>query len=508
MIQPFARSLALATMAIATSSAQNLPIQEHRLSNGMRVLLVERHDEPTISVGWVARVGSADEHPGMTGIAHLFEHMMFKGTNSIGTRDAKRDEELNAAQDKVQIQIRQELDVMREKQRRGEVVDLMDPKVRTPRLQQLLGEFDGLVKEQRALIVKDELDKLYKQAGARGMNANTTTDRTFYHIDVPANKLELWAWLESDRLKNAVFREFYSERDVVLEERRLRTDATPTGRAFEAFEAMLWKAVPYTWPVIGWISDITQLNREQANAFFATYYAPNNLTAILVGDFKSDEALPMLERYFGRIPANPKGVPQVITQEPSQIAEQRMNVEVEANPMLVVAFKAVPGVHRDAAALGVLGAVLNGQSGRLNKELVLRQKLATSAGAGLNGMKFGGIFYLEARPVSERQPEELEPALYAEMEKLAREGVSEKELQKVKNQVQAESYSRLESANGLRDALAEAEGAGSYRDFLNEIAHLQAVTNKDIKRVAGTYFAKENRNVMLVHRKAAPQGGK
>ena len=340
------------------------------------------------------------------------------------------------------------------------------------------------------------------------MNANTTTDRTFYHIDVPANKLELWAWLESDRLKNAVFREFYSERDVVLEERRLRTDATPTGKAFEAFEAMVWKAVPYTWPVIGWISDITQLNREQANAFFATYYAPNNLTAILVGDFQSAEALALLERYFGRIQANPRGVPQVTTLEPPQIAEQRMSVEVEANPMLVAAYKAVPSVHKDAAALDVLGAVLNGQSGRLHRSLVLNQKLATSAGAELDGRKFGGLFYLEVRPVSERQPEELESALYAEVENLAKEGVSEHELQKVKNQFQADAFARMESADGLRDALAEAESAGSYRDFLDETARLQAVTNEDIRRVARAYFAKENRNVMLVHRKATPQGGK
>lgn len=513
MIQQSAGTLVAAFLALTALSAQGIPVKEHTLSNGMRVLLVERHDEPTIAAGWVARVGSANEHPGMTGIAHLFEHMLFKGTNTIGTRDAQRDAELNAAQDKVQAQIRQELDLLREQQRRGLIADLMDPKARTPRLQQLLGEFAGLVNEQRALIVKDELDKLYKQEGARGMNANTTKDRTFYHIEVPANKLELWAWLESDRLKNAVFREFYSERDVVLEERRQRTDATSTGKAFESFGAMVWQAHPYSWPVIGWISDITQLTREQANAFFATYYAPNNLTAILVGDFRSGEVLPMLERYFGRIPANPKGVPQVITQEPPQIAEQRMNVEVEASPMLVASFKAVPGVHKDAAALDVLGAVLNGQSGRLHRSLVLERKLATSAGAGLSGMKYGGTFYLSALPVPGRSPEELESSLYAEVEKIAKAGVSEQELQKVKNQVQADSYARMESAGGLRDALAEAEAAGSYQDFLDETAHLQAVTNQDIQRVARTYFAKENRNVLLVHRKAMPnksmpQGGK
>ncbi len=500
-------ALAAALAGAVPLLAQALPVTERTLSNGMRVLLVERHDEPTIAAGWVARVGSANEHAGMTGLAHLFEHMMFKGTDSIGTRDPKRDAELNEAQDKVQARIREELDVLRERQRRGEIADMMDPKSRSPRLQKLMGEFDALVKEQRALIVKDEFSKVYSQEGARGMNANTTSDRTYFHIEVPANKLELWAWMESDRLKNAVFREFYSEREVVLEERRQRIDATPTGKANEAFSAMTWQAHPYSWPVIGWISDISQVTREQANQFFATYYAPNNLTAVLVGDFRTAEALPLMERYFGRIPANPRGVPQVITQEPPQPAEQRMTVEVESNPTTVAVFKTVPGVHRDSAALDVMGSVLNGRSGRIHKELVLKQKVATAAQAYNRGMKLGGTFYLYGMPTADRKPEELEPLLYAEVERIAKDGVTEQELQKVKNQVQAESYARMENNNGLRDALAVAEAQGSYKDFLEEPARLQAVTSEDVKRVARTYFTKENRNVMLVYRKAAKAEG-
>ncbi|NTV73455.1 MAG: insulinase family protein, partial [Holophaga sp.] len=249
------RAAAAALCALAPLSAQDIPITERTLPNGMRVLMVERHDEPSISCGWVARVGSADERPGITGIAHLFEHMMFKGTKVIGTRDAKRDAELNALQDRTMAGIRTELDTLRERLRRGEIADINDPKVRSPRHLQLLAELDRLVQEQRGLIVKDELDKVYKQAGATGLNANTTSDRTFYHIDVPANKLELWAWLEADRLRNAVFREFYSERDVVLEERRMRVEATPTGKVQETFSALIWQAHPYSWPVIGWPSD-------------------------------------------------------------------------------------------------------------------------------------------------------------------------------------------------------------------------------------------------------------
>ncbi|GLH73452.1 hypothetical protein GETHLI_19540 [Geothrix limicola] len=365
-----------------------------------------------------------------------------------------------------------------------------------------MAEFDSLVKQQRALTVKDELDRIYKQAGARGMNANTTSDRTFFHIELPSNKVELWAWLESDRLKNAVFREFYSERDVVIEERRLRVDATPTGKAGEAFTAMVWQAHPYSWPVIGWISDVTQMTRDQANEFFATYYAPNNITAVLVGDFNPGEVLQMLERYFGRIPANPKNPPKVITQEPVQTAEQRLNAEVESNPSTIIAFKTVPSVHRDAAALEVLGSLLNGKSGRLYKELVLNQKSAVGVGAFYHGMKYGGTFSLYAMSAPDRRPEDLEPMLYAEIEKIAREGLTEHELQGVKNRVRAESFSRMEGHAALRDALAEAEGRGTYKDFLDEPDRLTVVTNEDVKRVANVYFKKERSNVMTIHRKA------
>ncbi len=502
-----ARWLPMILAASASVLAQDIPVQAHTLSNGMRVLLVERHDQPTISAGWIVRAGSANERTGATGIAHLFEHMMFKGTNTIGTRDAKKDAELNLAQDKVQAQIRQEMDILREKQRRGEIADMSDPKVRTPRLQELQGQFDALVKQQRELIVKDELDKVYKQEGAQGMNAYTHQDATFYHIDVPSNKLELWAWLESDRLKNAVFREFYSERDVVLEERRQRTDATPTGKLMEAFNAMLWQAHPYSWPVIGWVSDISQVTREEANRFFATYYAPNNITAVVVGDFKTAEALPLMERYFGRIPANPAGVPPIITQEPPQPAEQRMVGEADTTPMAVAVFKTVPDVHKDGPALDVLTAVLNGNSGRLHKELVLNKKVATGAQGFGRGQKLAGSFYLLAMPTPDRKPEDVEPMLYAEVEKIAKDGITDQELQKVKNQVQAQTYARLESNEGLRDGLAEADAAGTYKDFLEAPARMNAVTKDDVKRVAATYFKPENRSVILVHRKAVKQEG-
>ncbi|BDU72134.1 M16 family metallopeptidase [Mesoterricola silvestris] len=503
MIPTPGRVAAAALCALAPLAAQDLPVTERTLPNGMRVLLVERHDEPTIACGWVARVGSADERPGITGIAHLFEHMMFKGTKVIGTRNPARDAELNALQDRTMEGIRAELDLLRERLRRGEIQDLNDPKVRSPRHQRLLGELDALVKEQRGLIVKDELDKVYKQAGATGLNANTTPDRTFFHIQVPANKLELWAWLEADRIRNAVFREFYSERDVVLEERRLRVEATPTGKVQETFNAMVWQAHPYTWPVIGWPSDIATVTRDQADTFFSTYYAPNNITAILVGDFRTEEAFGLVKAYFGAIPGRAAVPPKVTTLEPPQGAEQRLEAAADAMPMVQCVHKGVPSVHRDAPALDVLSAVLNGNSGRLNRELVIGRKVAVDAGAGNNSMKFGGLFYLGGVPAPGHTPEEVERLLLQEVERIQKDGITERELQKVKNQVQAATYGRMENNMDLLSQLAEAEGAGTYKDFLADPAHLAAVTREDVQRVARQYFVPGNRSTLVIRRKEA-----
>ncbi len=518
MIRPPALTLLATVLAVAPLAAQLPPVKEHTLSNGMRVLIVERHDEPTVACSWVARVGSVNERPGITGLAHLFEHMMFKGTKTIGTRNAARDAELNAAQDRIQAQIREELAQLRLRQRRGELVHFQDPKVRTPRLQELMAQFDALVKEQRGLVVKDEIWTLYAGAGGTGMNASTSQDRTNYIVSIPSNKLEFWCWLESDRLANPVFREFYSERNVILEERKQTLESRPGGLVDEAFNAMVWMGHPYHWQVIGWPSDISQVTREQAAEFFATYYAPNNLTAILVGDVKAAEALPMLERYFGRIPANPKGVPDVITEDPAQPAEQRMVAEVETSPSVQVVFKTVPAVHRDGPALSALASVLSGSgggmmgmrgggggraSGRLAKALVLGQQAATSAMAFSRGQKYGGTFVLRATPAPGKRPEEVEPLLYAELAKVAKEGITDAELERVKNAYQMGLYARLDSNVGIRETLTAAEATGSWRDLEIGVRAMMAVTKEDVQRVAAAYFSKENRSVLITQRKGA-----
>ncbi len=501
MKRPKRQSFLLPFLCLSALAAQEVPIQERTLPNGMRVILVERRGEPSISCGWVVKAGSADERPGITGIAHLFEHMMFKGTRTIGTRDAARDAELNQQQDRVVAIVRAEQDILREKVRRGEIQDIGDPKTRPPRLQTALDELETLVKAQRRLIVKDEFSQIYSQLGATGMNANTTSDRTFYHVDIPANKLELWAWLEADRMRNAVFREFYSERSVVLEERRMRTDATPYGRAMEAFNAMVWQAHPCRWPTLGWPSDITTITRDQADTFFATYYAPNNISLVLVGDLRAEEAFPLVQRYFGTIPANPVPPPLVTTLEPPQVGEQRMVAEAEAMPLVSVVHKTVPSVHRDAAPLKVLMSLLQGDSGRLKRSLILAKGAAVDAEAYSASLKYGGVFYLESVPAPGHTPEEMEALLLAEIRLIQEQGVTDRELQKVKNQMASQAFERIEHNQDLRDQIAEAEGAGTYKDFQAEPSLLQAVTREDVVRVARAYFTPQNRSVLIVHRR-------
>lgn len=495
--------LVTASTLLVSQSAANLPVKEHVLSNGMKVLVVERNDQPTVAVGWIARVGSANERPGITGLAHLFEHMMFKGSKTIGTKDIKRDLELNDLQDKLRNEIRQEDSILRTKQLRGEIADMTDPKNRSERHQKLMNEFEKLVKEQQDLLVKDEFSKVYTQAGGTGLNAFTNSDVTCYVQTVPSNKIELWAWMESDRLLNPVFREFYKERDVVFEERRLRTESTPTGKFGELFESIVWEAHPYHWPVVGWGSDLASITREQALDFFNTYYAPNNLTAVLVGDVKDTEIIPMLEKYFGRIPRNPKGVPEVVTLEPKQIAEKRMVAEAETTPSVEIAWKSVALGHKDMYALDLLASVLNGRSGRLYKSIVLDKKLATNLRAGGDSRKYGGVFTVQGTVSGDYKPEDVEQAVYQEVEKIKSTGISEQELQKVKNQVQADSFRRLDNNYFLMVQLAVADAITGYKEFIESPSRFEKVTMADIQRVANTYLTKENRNVAIYNRKAS-----
>jgi predicted Zn-dependent peptidase len=471
----------------------------------MKLVLIPQHLSPTVSGAWVAHVGSVNERPGITGISHLFEHMMFKGTHRIGTRDYAKDVQLIEEQERIQDAIRAELGVMRAQQRRGEIEDMTRPEAKTPRYLELEAKFDSLVTAQRANMVKNEFNLVFQQNGATFINAFTSEDMTVYFETVPANKLELWFWMESDRLQNRVFREFYSERDVVYEERRRSVESTPTGPFEVSFDAMFWDSSPYLWPVIGWPSDIANITKAQADEYYALYYAPQNLTAILVGDFDPKQTLAMAEKYLGAIPRGPKPAPEMITSEIPATAEKRFYAQAETNPAVWSRWHTAAYAHRDVPALNVLEGLLNGPTGRLQKSLVLDRGLATEARASNSPRKYEGMFEIEAECKEGHTPEELETAIHAEIEKLQKEPVTADELQMVKNRYLASSYREISSNMALLFRYAVAEGTGEWKDADRIDRAVQEVTAADVQRVAQTYFRKENRAVAVWTRKGGAE---
>jgi predicted Zn-dependent peptidase len=475
--------------------------------------------------------------------------MMFKGTDAIGTRDSARDADYRARQKAIRDKINQlTWSAQYDSYFKGTIADAWDAKNDTPELARLRAELKSLMDEQQgkagdaeikqlevelaktdaatptgtqrkadlekqianlkaqqtalSTIVKDEFDKIYTAAGGTGMNAFTSYDLTFYFINVPSNKFELWAWMESDRLNNSVFREFYSERDVVHEERRLRTESTPTGVFQEQFDSMFWMASPYSWPVIGWTSDLNSYSMDEAMKYWNTYYRPNNLVGIIVGDFDPTAAKKTITTYFSRLEPGKVAPPPVVTLEPKQGAEMRMMAEAETQPQVEIRYHTVGFQHKDSYALDVMSSILNGRTGRLYKDMVEGTKVASSAGAQQDSRKYAGAFSFEAETKGESTPVQLEDGWYAELKKLQTEAVPAEELQKVKNQAMADSYRRLQSNFFLLIQLAQAEALGDWSEINKESAKIQAVTAEDIKRVANQYFDKTNRSVATYTRKA------
>jgi predicted Zn-dependent peptidase len=484
-------------------SAQQVDVIEHELENGIQILMVQRPGDPSVAAGWVAHVGSVNERPGITGMAHLFEHMMFKGTRTIGTKDFAADRRIIEKKDSLRVLMQEEESALRAMQRRGLIDDIRNPDNWTDRYKELESEIRALIEEQREIIVKDELDRIYSNAGATGLNAGTSNDFTIYFINVPSNKIELFFWLESDRLYNPVFREFYAERDVVREERRLRIESTPTGKFEETFESMFFTSHPYGWPVIGWPSDVESITREQANEFYDMYYGANNLTFLFVGDLDPDEIIGLSEKYLARLPRSPRPIPEVITEELEPVAEKRMIAYAETNPTVRIRYHTVPFNHTDASALDVLAGVLSGRTGRLYRDLVLEKDMATEVSAFQNERKYAGYFQLNGVAKGDYTPEDVEREIYKHIEELRTEPVTERELQRVKNQNVANSYRRLGSNFFLMLQLGIFEVMDTWEYINEQPGRIQEVTAEDIMHVVNTYLGDDKRTVAIYYTKDA-----
>lgn len=472
------------------------------LDNGMKFILLPRFEEPNnVAAGWVAKVGSVNERPGITGISHFFEHLMFKGTNTIGTSDSGADAEYTEKERSIRNMM---LDIIWNEQyaryKSGEIDDPWNDKNDTPQLASLRAELQRVIEDHRSVIVKDEFASIYQSAGAVGLNAFTSEDVTFYINMLPANKLELWCWMESDRLSNSVFREFFSERDVVHEERRMRTEASPTGEFDEQFNSLFWQASPYSWPVIGWPSDLNSYTLEGAQRYFGVYYRPNNLVGVLVGDFDVDKARSMIDLYFSPLERGETPPPPVPTIEPSQKAPQRMVGEVDAQSQVEVRYHAVPFGHKDGYPLEIMAGILNGRTGRLHKSMVEGAEIASGAMVAYEPRKYAGLFAFSASVKGEATGEALESAWIEQLTLLQNEYVTEYELEKVKNSVIADQYRGLQSNFYLMIQLGYMEAIGGWELINTAKDSLLAVTVDDIMRVANDYLVPNNSSTAIYTR--------
>ncbi len=463
----------------------HLDVKGHTLDNGLRILILERHGAPIFSACIHYRVGSVNEPTGSTGIAHFIEHLMWKGTRSLGTTDFAAEKEIMRQKDKVMTQLAEE---MRRKEKRQEAI------------QELQRQFQELDAKHKKLIISNEIDKIYSENGAVGVNASTFFDWTNYFLSLPSNRFDLWCAIESDIMRYPVFREFYQERNVIQEERRWRYETNPGGALYEELVGAAYIAHPYGRIVIGAMSDLENFMRKQVRDFHTLYYAPNRAVISIVGDVSPDEIIAKIKKHFGAIPRQPDP-PPVVTVEPEQRGERRVSVEFDANPQVGIAFHKVEMSHPDQPVFDALAQILSsGRTSRLYRKLVEDLEIATDVWSGDFESKYPNLYYIFVEPRSPHAVEDIERAVYAELDRLKEEPVSDWELQKAKNRLEANFISSLASNDGLAATIGFYEVMGDW-EYINTILdRWKAVTAEDVTRVVKTYLKKSNRTVAFIEK--------
>lgn len=456
-------------------------VQEFTLDNGLKFIVLERHDAPVVSFITYANVGGVDEQVGKTGVAHFLEHLAFKGTSRIGTKDYATEKRLLDQLDRLNEQIRS-----------ATVAG------QTEKLTQLKAQFQQIQTQASALVKQNEFGQIVERSGGVGLNATTGTDATRYFFSFPSNKLELWMSLESERFLDPVMREFYEEKEVILEERRMRTDNSPLGKMLEVFQAEAFKVHPYRYPVIGYETDLRNLRRRDVQEFFETYYVPSNLTIAIVGDVQLAEVKRLAQIYFGRYKAKPLASTN-IPAEPAQRETREVTLELPTQPWYLEGYHRPSLMDPDDAVYETISSLLsNGRTSRLYKSLVEDKQLALAA-AGFNGFpgdKYPNLLLFYALTAPGRTVDEVATALRVELERLKTEPVSFEELERIKTQKRADLLRSLDSNAGMASSLAEYQAkTGSWRNLFKAVEAFDAVTAADIQRVAQATFTPENRTV-------------
>ncbi len=470
-----------------------------KLPNGLTLMICERPEAPVFSFYTLVDAGSAQDPMGATGLAHMFEHMAFKGTDKIGTTDYAAEK---TALEKVELAYAAYI------AERDKTVGRDAAK-----LKQLEKAWKDAREAADKFVVSNAFGKLVEQNGGEDMNASTSYDLTEYHYSLPENRLELWAYLESERFLHPVLREFYKERDVVIEERRMRTDSNPFGRLLEQFTEEAFAAHPYHRPTVGWMSDLNSFSATDAQKFFDKYYVPANMVVAVAGDVKADRAMPLLEKYFARLPARP--LPdEVTTTEPPQNSERKVTLKDRSQPIYIEGYHRPDYRSKDDAVFDAISDLMSeGRTSRLYRALVRDKKIASfSEGlTGYPGIKYPHLFAFLAVPLPGHSPQEMADAIHVEIDKLKKEDITDDELKMIKTRSKANLIRGLADNEGLATQLAIYQTRyGDWRELFKSVDRIDQVTKADIRRVANEVFVDTNRTVGVIENSpggGAPGGG-
>ena len=480
--------LALASFSAAQDvTAFEKHVTVKKLANGLTVVICERPEAPVFSFFTHVDTGSTQEEVGQSGLAHMFEHMAFKGTDKIGTT--------NYPAEKLALQ-KVETTYAAYNFERQKRVGRDDEKLKT-----LTKAWEDAITEANKYTVLNEFGQIIEKNGGEGLNAFTNNDETGYNYSFPSNRVELWAYLESERFLHPVLREFYKERNVVMEERRMRTDSSPVGRLVEQFNSSAFVAHPYHRPVVGWMSDLQSFSATDAQRFFDKYYIPANMTVSLAGDVKASEVLPMIEKYFSRLPAKAKPE-ELSTVEPVQMAERRVILHDPSQPFFIEGYHRPDYRDKDDAVYDAIGDLIsNGRTSRLYRGLVRDKKIAAqTAGFGdFPGRKYPNLFVFYAVPLPGHTNKEMEDAVHAEIERIKKEDISADELKMLKTRAKAGLLRSLGENEGLAQALGTTQARyGDWRELFRQVDRIDQLTAVDIRRVANKTFLPTNRTVGVI----------
>jgi len=472
--------LFVSTSVFATDQPLQNRVETFRLKNGMTFLLVRR-EGPPVFAGYIrVKVGGVDEVEGKTGIAHLLEHMAFKGTPTIGTKNYAEEKKVLAAIETVSQEI---------------ATKTKEGKESSPEVQALSKKLKELQKKAEEYVVKEEFSRIYNRNGASDLNATTSKDVTSYFVELPVSKLELWAYLESERLKNPVFREFYSERDVVQEERRMRVDNQPFGKNLELTLIKAYEKSPFRFPLIGYEKDIQNLTATDLAEFYKKYYIPQRMVGAVVGDIDIAETKKILTQYFGDIPAG-KVLPDLQDPEPPQKEEKRQWVSFDARPNVMVAFHKPSLPNREDYVFDLISQVLcEGRTSRLYKTLVIQKKMAQSVSCDSStpGSRLGNLFFIYASPLGNYTTADVEKAIEEVLENFKKHPITDQEYQRALHQLSADLIFRMDSNSGLASDLTFSQiVAGDWRYLFTHLEVLKKITPQEIQEVAQKYFVKNN----------------